>query len=190
MSFQNNVLNLILADKRTVFTTQSMVLLTGVSNGVKLSKTLNYYVKKGAILNPRRGIYTKPQYCREEMACAVFHPSYISLEYVLQQAGVVFQYDSTITSVSYLTRTIDVDGKTYCFRQINPELWLSLDGIVQRDNVCMATPERALLDMLYLSAGNCYFDNLRPIKKSFVKKLLPTYRSQTLFATTKKLLNL
>ena len=105
MSLQNNVLKLILSDARTVFPIQSMVMLSGISDGVRLTKMLNYYVKKGDILNPRRGIYTKPNYNAEELACAIFHPSYISLEYVLKQAGVIFQYDSTITSVSYLSRS-------------------------------------------------------------------------------------
>lgn len=190
MSSQNNVLKLMLSDARTVFPIQSMVMLSGISDGVRLTKMLNYYVKKGDILNPRRGIYTKPNYNAEELACAIFHPSYISLEYVLRQAGVIFQYDSTITSVSYLSRNMEVDGKIFSFRQIKPELWLGFSGITQEGNVCRATPERAFLDMLYLSAGNCYFDNLRPIKRKEVLALLPSYNSKTLVKTTNKFLNI
>lgn len=190
MSSQNNVLKLILSDARTVFPIQSMVMLSGISDGVRLTKMLNYYVKKGDILNPRRGIYTKPNYNAEELACAIFHPSYISLEYVLKQAGVIFQYDSTITSVSYLSRNMEVDGKNFSFRQIKPELWMGFSGITQQGNVCKATPERAFLDMLYLSAGNCYFDNLRPLKRKEVLALLPSYNSKTLVKTTKKFLNI
>ena len=190
MSSQNNVLKLMLSDTRTVFPIQSMVMLSGISDGVRLTKMLNYYVKKGDILNPRRGIYTKPNYNAEELACAIFHPSYISLEYVLKQAGVIFQYDSTITSVSYLTRNMEVDGKNLSFRQIKPELWMGFSGITQQGNVCRATPERAFLDMLYLSAGNCYFDNLRPLKRKEVLALLPSYNSKTLVKTTKKFLNI
>ena len=44
----------------------------------------------------------------EELACTLYTPSYISLEYVLQKAGVVFQYDERITAVSYLRRSIDI----------------------------------------------------------------------------------
>ena len=190
MSSQNNVLKLILLDARTVFPIQSMVMLSGISDGVRLTKMLNYYVKKGDILNPRRGIYTKPNYNAEELACAIFHPSYISLEYVLKQAGVIFQYDSTITSVSYLTRNMEVDGKNFSFRQIKPELWMGFSGTTQQGNVCRATPERAFLDMLYLSAGNCYFDNLRPLKRKEVLALLPSYQSKTLVKNAKKFLNI
>ncbi|MBO7368474.1 MAG: hypothetical protein J6U24_07770, partial [Paludibacteraceae bacterium] len=75
-----------------------------------LSKSLNYYVKNGLLLNPRKGIYAKKNYNKEELACSVFRPSYISLEYVLGRAGVTYQYSEEITSVSYLSRTIEIDG--------------------------------------------------------------------------------
>ena len=190
MSSQNNVLRLMLESERTVFQIQSMVLLTGISDGVRLTKMLNYYVKKGEILNPRRGIYTKRIFNAEELACSIFHPSYLSLEYVLGQAGVIFQYDSALTSASYLSRTVEVGAQTYSFRQIKPELWLGFEGIVQKDNICIASAERAFLDMVYLSAGNCYFDNLRPLNKKKVKNLIPTYQSKALEQNVKKILSI
>lgn len=190
MSSQNNVLKLIWESTRTVFTIQSLVMMTGISDGVRLTKRLNYYVKKGEILNPRRGIYTKRNFNAEELACSIFHPSYLSLEYVLGQAGVIFQYDSALTSVSYLSRTVEVGVQTYSFRQIKPELWLGGEGIVQKDNICIASAERAFLDMVYLSAGNCYFDNLRPLDKKKINALLPSYCSKSLVQQTKSILNI
>ena len=47
MSSQNNALKLMLSDKRTVFTIQSMVMLSGISDGNRLAKMMNYYVKNG-----------------------------------------------------------------------------------------------------------------------------------------------
>jgi hypothetical protein len=112
------------------------------------------------------------------------------LEYVLQRAGVVFQYDDTITCISYLNRTIEIDDKSYQFRIINPELWIGMEGIEQSDNILIATPERAFLDMMYLSTGNCYFDNLHPLNKTNIKQLLPLYRTRVLTERVTKLLNL
>ncbi|MDD3331464.1 MAG: hypothetical protein WCS39_08090 [Bacteroidales bacterium] len=51
------------------------------------------------MLNPRKGFYAKDNYNPEEIACLLYPPTYISLEYVLQGAGIVFQYDSTITNI-------------------------------------------------------------------------------------------
>ena len=154
-----------------------------------VSRSLRYYVTKGAIRSPRNGIYTKLKYNEEEMACTLLKPSYISLEYVLARAGVTFQYSSEITCISYQTRTIEVDGNSFVFRKINPMIWTNMLGIEQRDNIAIATPERAFLDMMYLSAGQCYFDNLRPLNKNLIRHLLPVYNSPTLTKRVEALLN-
>ena len=189
MGSQKNVLEVILNSTRSVFNVQSLRMLTECEDSQKLTKSLHYYVKEGKIRNPRRGIYTKATYNEREMACSLFRPAYISLEYVLQRAGVVFQYDDTITCVSYLNRIAEVDEKIYKFRIINPELWIGMEGIDQNDNILIATPERAFLDMVYLSAGNCYFDNLHPLNKTKVKQLLPLYQSKVLTERVTELLN-
>ena len=189
MSLQKNVLEVILSSPRTVFNVQSLRMLTECEDSQKLTKSLHYYVKEGKIRNPRRGIYTKATFDEKEMACSLFRPAYVSLEYVLQRSGIVFQYDDTVTSVSYLNRIVEIDDKAYQFRIINPELWIGMDGIEQQDNILIATPERAFLDMIYLSAGNCYFDNLHPLNKIKVKQLLPLYQSKVLTERVTKLLN-
>ena len=190
MSLQKNVLEEILSSPRTVFNVQSLRMLTECEDSQKLTKSLHYYVKGGNIRNPRRGIYTKATYDEKEMACSLFRPAYVSLEYVLQRSGIVFQYDDAVTCVSYLNRIVEIDDKVYQFRIINPELWIGMDGIVQQDNILIATPERAFLDMVYLSAGNCYFDNLHPLNKIKVKQLLPLYQSKVLTERVTELLNI
>ena len=190
MSSQINILQSILASPRTVFTVQSLMMQAASDDSCRLTKSLHYYAKAGKIRNPRRGIYTKLMYDAQEMACSLFRPSYVSLEYVLQRAGVVFQWDDTITCVSYLSRVAEVDGKQYQYRKIAPELWVGMEGIQQRDNIAIASPERAFLDMLYLSAGNCYFDNLRPLSVKNIRTLLPSYRSRKLNERVSALLNI
>lgn len=190
MSSRKNVLEAILSSSRSVFNIQSLRMLMECENGQKLTQSLHYYIKEGKIRNPRRGIYTKTSYNEQEMACSLFRPAYISLEYVLQRAGVVFQYNDATTCISYLNRIVEIDDKTYQFRIINPELWIGMEGIEQHDNILIATPERAFLDMVYLSAGNCYFDNLHPLNKTKVKQLLPLYQSKVLTERATELLNL
>ena len=109
----------------------------------------------------------------------LYTPSYISLEYVLQQAGVVFQYDSRYSSVSYLSREIDVDGNTYSYRRIKGDIIINTIGIIRKDNVNIATPERAFLDMLYLNK-DYYFDNLNPLNRLLISQILPVYQSAAL----------
>ena len=190
MSSQIKILETILRSRKTVFTLQSLMMLTECSDTKKLTKSLHYYSKGGKLLNPRKGVYTKLKYDEQEMACSLFRPSYISLEYVLGRAGVVFQWDDTVTSVSYLSRDVIVDGKTYRYRKINPEIWVGMEGIEQRDGVAIATPEKAFLDTVYLSAGNCYFDNLRPLSIKKINELLPFFNSTKLNERVKEMLDI
>lgn len=190
MSSQISLLQTILESPRSVFTVQSLMMQTGCSDSGRLTKSLHYFAKEGKIRNPRRGIYTKQNYDVEELACSLFRPSYISLEFILQHAGVVFQWYDTITCVSYLSRAVEVDDRQYQYRKISPELWIGFEGIEQQDNIAIATPERAFLDMMYLSAGNCYFDNLHPLSVKRIRALLPFYRSKTLNERVVKLLNI
>ncbi len=180
---QNNKPDIILAiysDNRTVFRLKDVAMLTGETSLQSLSKKLNYHVKTGKLQNPRKGIYTKPNYNREEMACTVFTPTYLSLEYVLQKAGVLFQFDSRITAIGNLSRTIEIESQTYVFRKIKSSLLVETTGILQKENkVNIATLERAFLDLVYLNSET-YFDNLNPLNKEAVFKLLPMYQSKTM----------
>lgn len=75
------------ASPHTAFNTKSVALLLNEKRDVSLTKRLNYYVKRGFLLNPRKGIYAKKNPNPEELAGLVFIPSYLSLEYVQQKAG-------------------------------------------------------------------------------------------------------
>ncbi len=182
-SLQNNKTDIIFSiysDNRTVFRLKDIALLTGETNFHSLNKKLNYHVKTRKLQNPRKGIYTKSGYNKNELACTIYTPSYISLEYVLQKAGLIFQYDSRITVISYLSRNIEIDGQAYLYRKLKSELLINTEGIDRQVNqINIATPERAFLDVLYLNK-DYYFDNLNPLNKELIYKLLPLFQSKTL----------
>jgi hypothetical protein len=175
-------------DKRTVFKLRDVAMLTGETDFTSLNQRLNYFVRTQKLQNPRKGIYCKHNYNPAELACRIFVPTYISLEYVLQREGVVFQYDSRITMLSYLSREIEVDGQIISYRKIKDVTLINTQGIERREaGVSMATTERAFLDMVYLN-GPMYFDNLRPLNPEKIEQILPIYRSKTMSKTVKKLL--
>jgi hypothetical protein len=175
-------------DSRTVFRLKDIAILADEGSFQSLNKKLNYYVQTGKLENPRKGIYAKPDYNREELACTIFTPSYISLEYVLLKAGIIFQYDSRLTSVSYLSRNIEVGNQQFVFRKIKGSALVNTLGIIRQTNfINIASPERAFLDLLYLEK-DYYFDNLNPLKKDLIRKLLPVYQSKVLSQTVTKLI--
>jgi hypothetical protein len=175
-------------ENRTVFRLRDIAILTGETDFQSLNKKLNYYVHAGKLGNPRKGIYTKPGYRHEELACSIFTPSYISLEYVLQKTGIIFQYNPGITSVSYLSRNVETEGMSYSFRKIRQSILINTSGIIrQPDHINIASPERAFLDLLYLE-NNCYIDNPDPLNKKLAIDMLHIYESKALTQRVKKLL--
>ena len=188
IKIKNDIVLAIYRENRTVFRLNDIAMLVGETNFQSLNKKLNYYVHTGKLESPRKGIYTKPDYNPEELACIVFTPSYISLEYVLQKAGIVFQYDSRITSVSYLRRDIEVGSRQFVFRKIKGTALVNTMGIIrQKNHVNIASAERAFLDIIYLEKKT-YFDNLNALNKELVNTLLPLYQSKALTISVTKLL--
>jgi hypothetical protein len=186
-SRNNDLVLAIYNDQRTVFTLNDIALLIGESDFNSLNKRIHYFVGRGKLQRPRKGVYVKKGYNPEELACKLYTPSYISLQYILQEAGVVFQFDSTITSISYLSRTVEIEENRFSYRKIKGEIMVNTNGIFRDRNINKATVERAFLDTLYLN-GDFYFDNLNPLDRSFVHRLLPIYDSKALTARVKKIL--
>jgi len=187
-NINKDIILTIYQDVRTIFRLKDIAQLVGATDFTSINKKLNYYVRTGKLMNPRKGIYAKPDYNPQELACILYTPSYISLEFVLQKNGIVFQYDSGISSVSYLSRNIEVEGKSFRYRKIKGEILVNTAGILKQGNfINIATPERALLDLLYLD-GDTWFDNLNPINKNLIFSLLPIYQSPTLNTRVNKIL--
>ena len=173
-------------DSRTVFRINDIALLIN-SNDRLLYQKMNKLVKKGKLLNIRKGIYAKEGYNLAELACLLYTPTYISLGYVLQRSGIVFQYDSAITNISYLNRDIYINNQSIRYRQIKRDVLLNTNGIIFQNNTNIATPERAFLDTLYLN-GFFYFDNIKQLDITKVNQLLPIYNSVSLIRKTEKIL--
>lgn len=175
-------------DRRTAFRLTDVALLTGETNFNSLNSKLNYYVRTGKLIHPRKGIYAKPDYNSLELACILYTPSYISLEYVLRKAGIVFQYDPGISAVSYLSRNIQVGTQAIRYRKIRGEILVDTAGIIRgEDFINIASLERAFLDLIYLD-GNTWFDNLNPLDRTKVFNLLPLYQSKILSERVAKIL--
>jgi hypothetical protein len=176
---KNDFILEIYKDDRTVFRLSDIAMLFSQEDIIFLSDRLNYYVHTNKILNPRKGIYAKSGYNPLELANILYTPSYISLEYVLQRSGIVFQYDSSYTSISYLSRSIGINGKTYSYRRIKEEIIMDTTGIIRDQNINIAIPERAFLDILYLNK-DFYVDNINPLDKQLIENILPIYKSVAL----------
>lgn len=172
---EKGFLKTLLRSKQTVFTFKDLLLLWGGIDVVTARKRVNYYVKTGDLYPIRRGIYARDQtYDRLELATKIFTPAYVSFETVLGAAGVTFQYYSQIFVASYQSLERVVDGQKIVFRRLKSPILTNSTGIEHRENYAIASPERAFLDVIYLTL-DYHFDNLFSLDWEKVEKILPIY---------------
>lgn len=163
---------------KTIFTAKDLALLWSETNKNNLKAKIAYYTQTGDLLRLRRGVFARAKdYDIKELATSIYTPSYISLETVLAENGIIFQYYGQIFVVSYLTRTIECDGKRIEIRKIKDEILANPAGIINLGKYSAATPERAFLDRLYLSSSY-HFDNLHPLNWEKCFELVKIYDSR------------
>jgi len=181
----DNILKKLLKTHQTVFSFKEL-LIKSKSKEDNLKSQLNYYIKNGDLYHIRRGLYAKNKnYNKLELAVKILTPSYVGFETVLSQAGIIFQYYSSIFVASYQSREIKCDNHVYIFRKIKSEILTDFTGIQILNNSSIATPERAFLDILYLHK-EFYFDNLEPINWKKVYEILPIYKNKRMSNIVKK----
>ena len=120
------------------------------------SRILSRLTTKGLLHALRRGLWTfdvdiDPLLLPEYLTAPL--PAYVSLQTALHRHGMIEQIPRVVYAVSLAsTRRVVTSIATYSIHRLAPEFF----GGYATDpeaNVKMATPEKALLDVLYLSAA-------------------------------------
>lgn len=165
--------------QETVFTLKGLSIIFPKISYKNLKRKINYYVKAEKLKRLRRGVYAKDNFNPLELANKIYSPSYISLETVLQKAGIIFQEYKEIFVISYLTRKIKAGGKKIIYRKIKDEILLDKTGIKQKNCFFIASAERAFLDAVFLYK-DYHFDNLGPLEWEKVNKIKEVYANKAL----------
>lgn len=158
----------------TIFTVSQVALLFPQFSYESLRDRLYYFTKVGKLKRLHQGVYAKEPYNSFEFANKLYTPSYISLETVLSQGNVVFQYYETIFAVSYVTRKITVGSIHIQYRQMKGDVLINRAGVMEQNGYFIATLERAFLDAVYIYK-NYHFDNLGVIDWKKVENLKRIY---------------
>lgn len=165
---------------QTVFTAREIALTWREDNLTRLANKIKYYVNKGDLIKLRRGLYAKNKYNVQEAAIKIYKPAYLSFETVLASAGIIFQYYETIFVASYLSREITLtNGQKIVFHKLKNEVLLNPQGIEKKNNLPIASKERAFLDTIYLNP-EYYFDNLSTINWDRCFELAKIYKNKRL----------
>jgi predicted transcriptional regulator of viral defense system len=119
---------------------------------------LGRWVRQGYLVRLRQGYYAFPEY-REStdfafyFANIIYKPSYISLHTALSFYGIIPEAVPQITSVTALkTITFSNDFGEYSYKNIKPDMMFGYDlkEMEGGRRIMFATPEKALIDLIYL----------------------------------------
>lgn len=121
--------------------------------------TLNYWLNNGWLRKIRRFWYADASFNPEGydyffIANKIYSPSYISLESALSYYGFIPEATIQITSVSTRkTNLFDTVFGVFSYKSIKSDLYFGYE-ILENDwrNALIATPEKSILDYLYLHA--------------------------------------
>ena len=127
----------------------------GITNPNTLHTTLSRYVRAGLLFRLRNGLYAvKPSRDLDPLFIgtkALHGPCYVSMETVLARAGVIQQHVPRTTLVSGVSRQFELGGHAFRSRRLADTYLLNETGIVCERGMRIATPVRAIADMLYFN---------------------------------------
>ncbi len=131
-----------------IFHFNYLKLLTNISPHT-LRISLSRLTQKNLVKRISRGFYANPfnTPTLKEIAGRIYQPSYISLEFVLSEEGILSQIPQVLTCVTPRSpRVFKTFLGTIIYRQIKKELFW---GFEIMDGFAVAEKEKALLDWLY-----------------------------------------
>lgn len=177
----------LLKTDQTIFSVQDLRLVWGESNHNNLLKAIQYYVEKGEIVRVRNGLFhlANTEFDVKELGNKLRTPSYISFETVLFSEGVIFQWGKSISLAAQNSEEVEIGELRFKFRKLKDEVLLNKQGIELKENLAIATLERAFLDMIYVNS-EFYFDNLRGLNFSVCRNLVPLYNNKRMLKTLDK----
>lgn len=121
------------------------------------SNNLTRWTKQRLLIKLRQGYYAFPEYLSQRdfslyISNRIYKPSYISLHTALAFYGIIPEAIVHITAVSSLkTAEFENDFGTYSYKKMRDDLIFGYDLKPFGDRtIQFATPEKALLDLLYL----------------------------------------
>lgn len=165
----NEVLRI--AQDKPVF--PSSFLLAGRGSTAGVRRQLDRWVKSGRLLRLRRGVYAvAPPYRVGAphpflVANHLRRPSYVSLQSALSHYGMIPEFVPLTTSVTTgRPEELDTPLGRFLFRHVKKSAFFGYTQveISPGQPVFLASPEKALLDLLYLTPGSdsaAYLEELR-----------------------------
>jgi len=157
-----------------IFHGNDLANLWGIIDKNLLYTTLKRYTQKELLYRICRGLYSiKPLEKLDPLVLGIksLHDfSYISAEIILARAGIIFQDIKAITLISSLSKNFTIGEWQFRSRKLKDIFLFNPAGVIKKDGILIATPERAIADMLYFNP-KFHFDNEKIINWKKVKAI-------------------
>jgi len=167
---------------KIVFSSEDLKRLFDITNK-SAQVTASRYVKSESLIRLKRDLYILPQVFNrlgEEEIFSIANllqtPSYISLTTALSYYNLTTQQTPNFTESVALKRTkeIKIENKIFNYSLLKKDFYF---GFIKRNDFFIASPEKALADLIYLSAIGKYnadFDaiNFEKFDKSTTESIL------------------
>lgn len=142
----------LLSHQLRVFTPLAFTRLFGATP-TQTKYFLEEQARNGLLVRLKRGLYalqTEPL-AEQEIANALYQPSYLSFEYALAFYNILPEMPHLITSATTKpTRLFSVAGREYAYHTLKPAAYTGYTRhILSGRPVLMAEPEKAVADYLY-----------------------------------------
>jgi len=116
-----------------------------------------FWLNKGYLKKVKRGVYilnkTKNEINPMVFAGKIYSPSYLSMEFALNYYGIIPDIPGTYTSVtSRTTKYFKNDFGNFIYQKVKSEFFTGYETKNEKNiSFNIATPEKALVDYLYLN---------------------------------------
>jgi len=152
---------------------RSSLFITGPTVSANIPRQLSRWVSSGRLIQLRKGLYTLAEpYCKIKphpflIANKMKRASYVSMQSALVYHGLIPEYVPSVTSVSTgRPERVSTLLGNYIFRHIKTTWFYDYRNIDigQGQSAFIASPEKALLDLVYLTPGSdniAYLTELR-----------------------------
>jgi hypothetical protein len=146
----------------------------------ELRLQLSRWVKAGKLIQLTKGLYTLSEPYRKVtphpfvLANAIKKASYVSLQSALGYYGMIPEHVPTVTSVTtQRPERVETPLGQFVFRRIKKSWFHSYKQIDLSSNqrAFIATPEKALLDLVYLTPGSDNYDFLTELRLQSFEQL-------------------
>jgi len=156
------------------------LLMAGNTNSRDIRHQLSRWRQTGKIYQLRRGLYSlAPPFQKVNphpflVANRMLPASYVSLQSALAYYGMIPEYVPVTTSITTMRPNHwETPLGIFNFRHIQVDFFngYRLEGIGERQQAFIASPEKALLDLIYLESGGDTLDYLTELRLGNLNQL-------------------